>query len=378
MNHDAQVLVVGAGPAGSSAAFVLARAGVDALLLEKRRFPRDKLCGGFLAGRTLGLLRDLHGDALPESLFHHREDRFAIYHDGALVVERDLGGEMAFVQRSEFDEALARRAVGAGARLEEGCEAVGFSSDADGVTVELKDGSRRRAAWVVAADGALSRLRRQVAPGHRFSQTAIEIHAEADRDDPPRLDFGLFHWGYAWDFPKRGLRSVGLGGRAERTGDQKALLAAYLERLGLPAATRVSGWPLPDRPLWKRVRGRLLFTGDAAGLCEPISGEGIYYALRSGERAALAIARGLAGELRDADPVRAVGEAYEAGIAFVLRQIHASLLFRPLFYRPGAQRRLLTALAELPELKDVEWGDVWKVALGALAGKDGRGRGQGR
>lgn len=366
MNHDAQVIVVGAGPAGSTAAFVLARAGIDTLLLEKRRFPRDKLCGGFLAGRTLGLLDELHGGSLPEDLFHHRDDRFAVYHNGELVVERELGGAMAFVQRMEFDEFLARRAMEAGARLQEDSEAVGYATDGDGVTLTLKDGSTRRAAWAVVADGAISRLRRQAAPGHRFGQTAIEIHAPVERDDPPRLDFGLFPWGYAWDFPKRGFRSVGLGGRPERTGDQKALLAAYLDRLGLPATTKVSGWPLPDRPLWTRARGRLLFTGDAAGLCEPISGEGIYYALRSGERAALALRRLHAGEIADPDPVRGTDAAYEAGIAFILRQIHASLLFRRLFYRPGAQRRMLKALAELPELKSVEWGDVWRVALGAL------------
>jgi len=366
MTHDARAIVVGAGPAGSAAAFALAKAGVETLLLEKRAFPRDKLCGGFLAGRTLGLLRELHGE-IPAALLHHAGERFVVHHAGERVVERELGGPMAFVQRAEFDEWLARRAVAAGARLEELAEAVGFEGDGEGVTLTLKNGSTRRAAWVVAADGALSRLRRQVEPGHRFGQTALEVHVPAERDDPPRLDFGLFPWGYAWDFPKRGLRSVGLGGLAARTGDQKALLADYLVRLGLPATARVAGWPLPDRPMWRRARGRTLFAGDAAGLCEPISGEGIYYALRSGERAARAIAAVETGGRRGPDPAREVAAAYERGIAFVLRQIHASLLFRRLFYRPGAQRRILAALVDLPELKDVEWSDVWRVALRALA-----------
>lgn len=360
MSLDAQVIIVGAGPAGSTAATVLAWAGRSVLLLEKRTFPRDKLCGGFLAGRTLGLLEDLHGAAALAPLLHDTRERFAILHEGRPLVERELGGRMAFCQRVELDEFLARQAVAAGAPLRESAEVVDLDTAAGAPRVTLKDGTRLSAEWILAADGAMSRLRRQLAPGEGGVQTALEISVPIERPDPPRLDFGLFPWGYAWDFPKRGCRTVGVCGPPEHTGDQKALLEAYRQRLGLEPA-KVSGWPLPDRPIRRLAHGRVLFIGDAGGLCDPISGEGIYYALRSGERAALALLK--EGWSTAGSPEPRVARAYTDTFAFAMRQLRFSRAFRPVFYRPGFQRRMLNALVHLPELKDIEWTDVLRVAV---------------
>ncbi|MCA9783580.1 MAG: geranylgeranyl reductase family protein [Candidatus Delongbacteria bacterium] len=360
MRANARVIVVGAGPSGATAACLLARAGIEVLLLEKRTFPRDKLCGGYLAARTIGLLEELHGSALPAGLYHDTRDAFAIHHAGEAIVQRELGGRMAFVQRRELDHFLVRQAVSAGAVLQERCEVESITAVGGAVEVRAKDGTVHRADWVIAADGALSRLRRCLAPGEGGHQTALELSIPSERTDPARLDFGLFPWGYAWDFPKRGMRMVGVCGPPQRTGEQKALLEAYRLRLGLPRA-KVDGWPLPDRPIRRLARGRVLFVGDAGGLCEPISGEGIYYALRSGERAASALlADGLGQEPR---PEARVAATYTHSMAFVMRQIRFSLLFRPLFHRPGFQRRMLQALVHLPELKDIEWTDVARVAL---------------
>lgn len=358
-----EAIVVGAGPAGSTAAFVLARAGLEVLLLEKRSFPRDKLCGGFLAARTLGLLEELHGSEAPAALYHHTDDRFQVWHAGDLITDRRLGDRMAFVQRLEFDHFLAEQARRAGAVLEEGQEAVGITWEPDGVTVQLKGGDTRRARWVVGADGALSKVRRQLEPHFQPGGAALELHARGQEDLPPRLDFGLFPWGYGWRFPKRDCVSVGVGSWGAHVGNQRGLLKAYLERLGLEDAA-APGWPLPDHPAAVLARGRLLLAGDAAGFCEPITGEGLYYALRSGQRAALAVLA--AREAPASRAAKALKDSYRDGTAHIRRQMRASLLFRPLFNSPRFQGRLLEIFCGLPELRSVEWSDIFRHTLAGV------------
>lgn len=361
MRREVEVVVAGAGPAGATVALLLARAGVETLLLEKRAFPRDKLCGGFLAARTLGLLENLHGAAWPAGLIHHGEDRFQIWQGGKLLTDRQLGDRMAFVQRVEFDEFLARQAVAAGAHLLEQAELAEVRPESDGKGLELvlADGRQWRTNWLVGADGVFSRARRWVDPDWKPGVSALELQIPCLEDLPPRLDFGLFPWGYGWRFPKRGVQTVGVCGATGRTGSLKTALHEYLERLDLSPATALSGWPLPDQPA-RLCRGRVLLVGDAAGLCEPISGEGIYFALRSGERAARAL---LAARLTSSQQAEEIlRRVYRDGTRRLRRQLLASRLFRPLFHRPAVQERLLRVFSKLPDLNQVEWPDILRHA----------------
>jgi geranylgeranyl reductase family protein len=370
-----QVVIVGAGPAGSTAALCLARAGLNCLLLDKARFPRDKLCGGFLSSRTLGLLEELHGPHLDKSLYHIQDDEYEIFHQGEAIHRARLGMPMAFVQRIEFDAFLLDAAKRAGVAVLENCRATSFEQDERQIRIMTADGRVFEADWALAADGALSQLRRQVQPGYKPGGKALEVQVPTQDPGIPRIDFGGIQRGYGWSFPKRGCATIGVFGQQGYFEDPRGSLDDYMNLLGLPVRdTQIKGWPLPDLPLRPLDHGRLLFLGDAGGLCDPVSGEGLYYALRSGQQAACSLAIAQAEMPRHAPLI--AGREYNGRVGFILRQLQASRIFRPIFHSSGRQRILLESLLDLPEIGKVEWQDILRVTairgLDLLRGSSGR------
>ncbi|MGH6656497.1 MAG: geranylgeranyl reductase family protein [Actinocrinis sp.] len=309
--------VVGAGPAGASAARAAAEAGARVILLEKASLPRYKTCGGGLIGLSLNALPE--GFDLPE---RQRIDAITFTHQGRRGrTRRERSGRLlALVNRAEFDHALAKAAVEAGACLREGAAVTGVTDGepgADGgadhtdvsgsaatytgpVVLNLSDGSRVTARAVVGADGSASRIARHVGVCVR----QVDLGLEAEIPVPPAeaakwsgrvlIDWGPLRGSYGWVFPKGDVLTVGVisaRGDGEAT---RAYYRAFVKQLGLdgyPASTdsgHLTRCRTADSPL---SRGRVLVAGDAAGLLEPWTREGISYALRSGRLAGQAAAR---------------------------------------------------------------------------------------
>jgi geranylgeranyl reductase family protein len=336
------VVVVGAGPAGSSAALAAANAGARTLILDRAEFPRYKTCGGGLIGATLGSLPA--GLAIPV-----RQEIFTttFSHVGAAVVHRRSPERMlSLVDRSEFDAVLLTAALGAGAVSRLGTTVTGLTQTSDGVLISTNRGPVR-ARYVIGADGSASRVARHV--GVVLDQVDLGLEVELDgtgRDAEwagrIHLDWGPVPGSYGWVFPKGERLTVGVISRKGTPAQTRAYLAGFLAQQGLADAGIVhnSGHltrcRTPSSPLG---RGRVLVCGDAAGLLEPWTREGISFAVRSGTLAGQVLAAALpAGPQADV-----VGE-YTARISTVLvPEMRAGALLLTAFERhPRIMHLLLT------------------------------------
>jgi geranylgeranyl reductase family protein len=325
--------IQGAGPAGSAAARQARALGLSVALIDKAPFPRDKLCGGLVTGRSLALLAELF-DLAPDDPLFLAERRVAFHWSGVEIGRPVLQRPLHFAMRRTFDARLYALAVAAGA------EPHTASIDALGPdgTLALTDGTTIRAACLIAADGVNSALARRLF-GRAFDPRRIgfglEVEWPAPLPDPSVvIDFGAAAWGYGWVFPKAGGTTIGVGGLRDRNPDLKAALARLLPDGPAP---QVKGQYIPFGDVRRRPgRGTILFAGDAAGLVDPITGEGIALALDSGRLAALAVADALAA----GTPERA-GALYAAR----LKPIHAELR------RANRLRRLIFAAPVRAQLR---------------------------
>jgi geranylgeranyl reductase family protein len=273
---------------------VLAASGMRVALVDKARFPRDKLCGGLLSERSLDALRQVF-DTTAGVPIEITSTGAAAFDRGCPLVAARNCPPMHFTSRRTFDAALVELAVARGATLLEGSGVAAF--DRSRRSVELSDGRTLTAPFVVGADGASSRVRRLlgVATDRAGFAVGLEIEvprASFPRDVPaPEIYFGLVDWGYAWVFPKRESLTVGIGGLAERNADMRACFRNFASIvLGRVPDQRPCGSPIPFGNFLRRPgAASTLLIGDAAGLVEPLTGEGIAYAVQSGQDAAHAI-----------------------------------------------------------------------------------------
>lgn len=291
MAAEWDAIVVGAGPGGASAAYGLAKAGLRVLLLEKEKMPRYKPCGGGLTTKVRDILDFDFSPAIEQTI---TQSSIAY---GAERMRTNVGVAWA-VMRDKFDALLAERAACAGAELRDAQPVTQIAFDETGATVTTKS-ETLRAAFVVGADGVNGITRRAAGiPPHRRMGVALEAEMDAPTAalDAWRgtlhLDFGALAWGYAWIFPKAEHLSVGIGAlmRGGHALDLNAELARYVAGESSLENTRTRftrGHRVPLGGEFERYHApRAVLVGDAAGVVDPFTAEGIYYAIRSGQIAA--------------------------------------------------------------------------------------------
>jgi geranylgeranyl reductase family protein len=285
------VIVAGGGPGGSAAAREAAAAGATVLLLDKAAFPRDKPCGGGVNVRAAALIPF---DLSPVVERTVTGVRFSLRTRGDFT--RRYSRPLTFMtQRARLDAYLVEQAVGAGATLHERDAVRAVDPDRDGVTVRTaRDSYRGRV--LIGADGANGIVARSAGlDGQRDLAVAFEGNIRFAGEPPDEwlstaaLDLGLIPGGYGWLFPKGDHVNIGVGGWKYTGPTLRAQLDRVTRHYGF-SPTQLSGLRGHHLPVRRRgsriVRGRVALVGDAAGLVDPLSGEGIYAALASGRAAA--------------------------------------------------------------------------------------------
>ena len=427
---DADVIVVGAGPSGSTAAYYLAQAGLNVLLIEKSRFPRDKVCGDGLTPRAVKSLVAMGVDVSEEAGWLRNKGLRVI--GGGMRLELDWPelsswpGYGLVRTRASLDEQLARRAQAAGAKLLEGTTVTGPVLDDSGrivgveTTSETEEKSKARsrsdnterangssvtyrARVVVAADGNSSRL--SIAMGLRKRDdrpmgVAVRTYYTSPRHDDDYLESWLDLWdgdrllpGYGWIFGMGdGTSNVGLGllNTSDAFGktDYRELLKSWLrsmpEEWGYVEENRtepVRGAALPmgfnRTPHYHKG---LVLAGDAAGMVNPFNGEGIAYAMESGDLLARVVSQALARPTR-AETERVLRSYPEElqnayGRYYTLGRVFVELIGRPKLMRyatsrgmhhPQLMRFALKLLANLTDPRDGDASDRIISAMTRLA-----------
>lgn len=281
------VIVVGGGPAGAAAARAAAQAGLDTLVLEAEEFPRPKPCAG---GVTAAALAEL-GAPLPPGVAGRACWAIRPRYGANAVVVRRMEPLVQVVRRDRFDAYLLSLARRAGAEVRHGVRVEKVESGPDQVVLGSSGGTWR-ARVVIGADGARSRVGLAVRP--RFARRDVGVCLVGELPGPPErwepfLADGLEVWyntptqGYGWLFPQEAALNVGIGSVAPRIAAPRRELSRFLALAGLPEPESVRGAVLPlggrNHPA---QAGRIMLAGDALGVADPFTGEGIRYALASG------------------------------------------------------------------------------------------------
>ncbi len=281
------VIIVGAGPAGSFAAYNCAKAGLSTLILEKEKLPRDKPCGGLVGRNVL----EIAGFGV-EKIAENRIGTNKILMDDTEILEKDT--EMLLFKRKKLDHFLAKKAVSAGAELVERAKVSSVKIGRSGASV-LCGPESYGGKMIVGADGIDSSVARSAGLNTRTAKDlclSIESGINAKKicraQEKNYAEFCLYSdfVGYFWIFPSKNFVNVGVGTPLENSGNLQQKLSWFLENRGIDKKGETKAHMIPMDVLPKIYSERVLLAGDSAGFVNPISGGGIGLALSSGKKAA--------------------------------------------------------------------------------------------
>ncbi|TRO47697.1 NAD(P)/FAD-dependent oxidoreductase [Candidatus Bathyarchaeota archaeon] len=307
-NNTYDVIIIGGGPAGSTSGYLLSKAGLKVIIVDKSQFPREKLCAGLLTQKTVNLITSLFHETISslrkKDIINFESSYYEVFFRNRCIAKiNHEATPFYYVDRTVYDNFFLQKAKAAGAEILEGEIAV--STDYSKNEIVTSDGKTLSSKYIIGADGVYSRVRRELFFERQRSDSwqrglasAYELFIDKKTirnapDSYSRIFYGVVNWGYAWMFPNRDRIILGVGGLPIKNG--KNLLSSFhkfLSSLGLSnSEMRVrKGHAVPYGNFLKNpVRKSTFLVGDAAGFADPLLGEGIFYAHKSAQLASLAI-----------------------------------------------------------------------------------------
>jgi len=290
------LIIIGGGPCGSAAGRIAGKKGLKTLLIEKEIFSRYKPCGGCLSEHAMSYL-DFE---IPRSMIE-RDIFGARVHFKGQVVEQHKDDRIAvLITRSILDNYLLEKAGETGIEIKTGEKVLEYQEKNDYVEV-FTDKDTYKSKFIIIAEGSQGKLKYQIRRKDRKDEYAISVVAEIESDDESidkyihnaiDLHFGRFKHGYGWIFPHENYFSVGIGGLAKHLPHPKKAMLDFLNENNFNNKYKLHGHLIPAGGMKRRITSsRVVLSGDSAGFVDSFLGEGIAYAIRSGQIAAEVISK---------------------------------------------------------------------------------------
>ena len=304
MNHSTDAVIIGGGPAGSSCGIYLQHCGVSNMIIDKQSFPRDKLCAGLMTEKTYRLLSKLIktavGTDVPDDIFCDRSKRIKLFYKDEPLTDSTVSGLFRLVFRRGFDNYLIETYKKTGGVLYENRTVTEYELDNN--TLILDNGDTVKYKYLIGADGALSPTRKALgykSPEYIFCTETFVPKTDDFNDNSIRIYFGYLNKGYVWVFPHGDTLCVGLGDEYRKKTEYEKVLRDFILSNGLDNTDfKIKGAFIPYGECVDQSRGykNAVLIGDAGGFADQITGEGLYFALCTGEAAANAVVNALSGK----------------------------------------------------------------------------------